>query len=303
MTLSKIAVVVIAVVAALAGSLFTFLASDRVPVSQSQPPGCTKADQNEPGCRVARQRITTNTVALASVIVSPLATLAVALVAVSSARRRQDEQIDAERDRHESRLEHELAIKRLELDASKRQDDLEHLRTFLDNAATRFEDYLEASGELRSALFAATEIADDSADLPDAIATQIEERASQLRETRRLADVIARQLDLRLSYDHPIRKAFWASVDRVDDSARALPFKPPLLPELYTQSEDSARRAMRSFAVFTSTANAYVGTNPPDTSAAEFAKSAVDELLDAASDLSQMPAGDDADKSTPADKP
>jgi hypothetical protein len=71
------------------------------------PPGCAPADIDRPGCRAITRGVSTNTIALATVIASPLGAVLVTLLTVETAVRRQREQFAAERalqDLQESRL-------------------------------------------------------------------------------------------------------------------------------------------------------------------------------------------------------
>jgi hypothetical protein len=87
------------------------------------PPGCAPADRDRPGCRPITRGVSANTIALATVIATPIGAVLVALVAAATAARRQDEQLAAERERL-----------RLQLQSDRGLQDLEEVRRVLDAA-------------------------------------------------------------------------------------------------------------------------------------------------------------------------
>ena len=111
------------------------------------PPGCSKADSLKAGCRpVATERSSDNTVAIITIIVTPLGAFAVALLAAGAARSRQDrdiaearralsEQLAAEGDRQRTLLDDESDRLARQLEHDRAMRDLEELRSLLDEAS------------------------------------------------------------------------------------------------------------------------------------------------------------------------
>jgi hypothetical protein len=104
------------------------------PREATLPPGCAPADVDRPGCRAITRGVSANTIALATVIATPIGAVLVALLAAATAAQRQRAQLAAE----EERL-------RLQLESDRRLRDLEESRRVLDAALT-------AARDLHSAL-------------------------------------------------------------------------------------------------------------------------------------------------------
>jgi len=133
------AVVVLAVVAVVA----LFASTER---RVQLPPGCSEADRLTPGCRpVATERSSANTVAIITIIVTPLGAFGVAFLTTRAARERQDRDIGEARTALDSQLEAEGERQRLSLRDERRRlsrqlshdratRDLGELRTVLDEA-------------------------------------------------------------------------------------------------------------------------------------------------------------------------
>jgi hypothetical protein len=236
--------------AAAVGALIVVVLTDRIPARDDQPPGCTARDRDQPGCRVTRQRITSSTVALTSVVVTPLATLVVALVAVGAGRRRQEEQLGAEQDRLQSRHEHELNLKRLELDHDRRSRDREALRQFLDQISTLVEEAYDSINERVVALRFPRESPDD-ADGYKKWAQEFVELAADTVRKLGLGQVASRQLDLRLPFGHPINKAARQMVELLAAANRPVPAFPPMSDAQDDECSEKLTGVMRTYRIFT----------------------------------------------------
>lgn len=100
------------------------------------PPGCAPQDRGTPGCRSTNTGSDSNTVALVTVILTPLAALAVGLIAAASARNRLREQLHAEGNRLRQQLDGEAEREKTRHEHERRLHDLDGLRELINDAAT-----------------------------------------------------------------------------------------------------------------------------------------------------------------------
>jgi hypothetical protein len=121
----------------------TLLLFDRLPARETFPAGCSSAERTLPGCHPTATRLTTNTVAVIAVVISPLATLLVALVAVNSGRSRQTEELEAEKRRQRKQLKADFARQKAQLRHERELKDLDALRALLDRALAVVDDRRE----------------------------------------------------------------------------------------------------------------------------------------------------------------
>jgi hypothetical protein len=139
-----VAVAMVAVAAMAGVVVLAILQTDK---RVALPPGCSEADRLKAGCRpVATERSSGNSVAIVTLIVTPLGALGVALVTVNAARVRQErdieearatlqQQLDAEAKRQRAQLSDERARLSRQLQHDRDLRDLEELRTLLDDAS------------------------------------------------------------------------------------------------------------------------------------------------------------------------
>jgi hypothetical protein len=234
--------------AAALGAAIVFIAFDRIPVTDVQPPGCTLADKDRPGCRIAHQRVTNNTITLVAAIVGPLATLSVAMFAVGSGRRRQEELLQSENQRQEARLADE-----------RDRIDIDQLRTFIDDATSQIEQSVAALQELRRAVHAVpSDIRDADYDSAQGKAVSL---AAAAVEHGRLCNITARQFDLRLEPDHPVRAAYRACVAQFDAALRPLLAVPPIAADRDVESDQAEHRTARTHALYAMAARTFFGVD------------------------------------------
>lgn len=179
--------------------------------------------------------------------------LIVALLTAREARRRQGEQLAHDR----------------------RMRDAEHVRLFLDEAAERFESYLDAVGDLAVALETVPparvedlEISKGFADLGGRVVTEMNR-----------ATVMARRMDIRFDPDEALRQAYFQAVRAVHEARGVLPDAPPLGGEQLEAYDDAVRRAMGAWAGFTTAAQALVGASFEESRDLEATRETVRKLL------------------------
>jgi hypothetical protein len=88
--------------------LVTLIVSDLVASGDSLPPGCSQQDRSVPGCRpVGTQRLTQSSITLATVVLTTVGAVFVAILTARTTDRRQERALQAEEDRHKDRLQSE----------------------------------------------------------------------------------------------------------------------------------------------------------------------------------------------------
>jgi hypothetical protein len=241
-----VAVAVVAVLGLGVGG--TLLLTDRsLPANERLPPGCAPADRTRPGCRPIVERVSSNTIALAAVIASPLASLFVALVAVGAARKRQDVQLNAEGDR----LDRQLAAEGDRLDRQLAHDrelrDRDHVRNLLDDAAAAMETFLDALRVI------------GSEQPPHDEALKHRQELS-----RALGGVHAtlRRLTIRFPFDHPIIETYMQAFEPFHDVVSELGAPPPVQPKLLKALEAAFDASAEGFAHFTDAAQEVAAAVP-----------------------------------------
>ena len=118
------------------------------------PPGCTPAEQTRPGCHPYKSGSGTNgnTVALVTVILTPLGAFAVALVTAHAADARLDKQLGAEQRRLDAQLEAEAKRQEQRLRHDRRLHDLDGLRHLVDDVSAGMLELTDAATRARLAL-------------------------------------------------------------------------------------------------------------------------------------------------------
>jgi uncharacterized protein YacL (UPF0231 family) len=183
------------------------------------PPGCAPTDRQTPGCRPLASGTSPNTVALATVILTPLGALIVAGITVRSARNRLETQLAAEAARLKQQLEAETDRERARLDHERQLEDRRHLRDLLDEAAGVFETSLECLHQAYASFQLASErdrISDDDA------WKRISNEMTELRVEVDNAEVMVRRLHLRYPGTHEMVETYTETVEAVSGAEDVL---------------------------------------------------------------------------------
>lgn len=144
-------VVAVAVTALVAGSVAaTVLLTTHEKIES--PPGCTKAERAKPGCHPRVVKTGVNAVALATVLITPLVTLAVALVAANSASSRLRTQLDEEKARLKTQLDAEAEREQQRLDHERLLHDRDGLRDLVKDTTAVMLRLGRAASEVTSAV-------------------------------------------------------------------------------------------------------------------------------------------------------
>ena len=251
-----LAVVVLVLVASVSVGVTLLITSDN---GRELPPGCAPEDRDRPGCRPTNTGSGSNTVALVTVILTPLAALAVGLVAAASARDRLREQLGAEAERLRKQLGAEAEREKARLDHERRLHDLDGLRELIDDAATAMQGrVLHVQAARRSLL---DKIGPLDSETEDALHDAVGAAQDQRQETL----AIAIRLLVHFDADSDLYSSYNAFMDLQDEQLGVLWQDDSLdAEERLSRSEDDALSAGEDFKVFRRAARRTVGYRLPE---------------------------------------
>ena len=173
------------------------------------------------------------------------------------------------RGRQAKQLSHDRELRALEMDHERHLRDAEHIRAFLDEAAEAFETYVDSLDNFHA--FG-----------PEAVSRDDAEKWLELQLTlfaaSREAAVVSRRMDLRIALDHPVRRAFWAAIEGLHRARDALTSEdPPWGPQALQRFDIEKAGAMGDLALFTSSAEAYIGARFEESDMTALARAVVEE--------------------------